>query len=320
MMQRNENALLMAWMTHYASLFGARNLTVLDNGSDDPVTLRLLAHVERVGVQVDRTAAHPGDFQAKGLHFAERIREWDREGGYDFALPVDCDEFLSFVGDEGIVVDRAAILGEFARLLAYRCAFRIDTSLFNVPYRPGWFAVDPLFHKGFIPAGGVDLIDNGQHMPNSRLEDGFRVTRLTYLHWHNRPFAEMRVRAREKIGTSLIDPTDPVALRRYAEVPQAHGQHLIPVLLHDEAAYRARYDGALQVCVPGMTSPGGAALASGAPLWIKGAGRGMEGVWEWSAERYLEANPDVKAFELGPLHHFLRYGAYERRRVQPASS
>ncbi|WP_158513408.1 glycosyltransferase family protein [Kozakia baliensis] len=39
MMQRDEGALLMAWLSHYARLFSMDHLTLLDNGSTDPLTL-----------------------------------------------------------------------------------------------------------------------------------------------------------------------------------------------------------------------------------------------------------------------------------------
>lgn len=100
-----------------------------------------------------REYRHSGDFQAKGLHFCEQIGQWDERGGYDFAIPVDCDELLAVVTDDGISAAREDVLAELLRLKGERRAFRIGTSLFNLVDRPGWFAVDPEFYKGFIPAG-----------------------------------------------------------------------------------------------------------------------------------------------------------------------
>lgn len=153
MMQRDEGALLMAWLSHYSGLFGMERLTIFDNGSTDPLTLHLLARAETCGATVRRDFTDPADFHAKGLHFVNEMRRWDAGPDYDFALPVDCDEFLAVVCDETISPRRADVHQEFARLVGERRALRIGTSLFNVVDRPGWFAVDTDFIKGFVPAG-----------------------------------------------------------------------------------------------------------------------------------------------------------------------
>ncbi|GAN52963.1 glycosyltransferase family 2 protein [Tanticharoenia sakaeratensis] len=320
MMQRDEGPLLLSWFSHYARLFGMDRLTVMDNGSRDPLTLHVLAQAEARGALIDRRHSGPEDFQAKGLHFARVIRSWDADPGiagtYDMALPVDCDEFIAAVDADRISTATEAVHDALAEVAHEKRALRLELSLFNVPDRPGWFAVDPDFCKGAIPAGGVDLIDNGQHMPNSALEPGFAATRLTYLHWHNRPFDEMRERARQKIGTSLIDPTDDSDLRRYAMVRQAPGRHLLPVLLRDAQWYRARYDDSLRLFVPEGAAPGGAALPgeTGSPVIEDRRGRRT-----WSDTAYLAANSDVANYPLGPLHHFLRYGWAEGRLERPSA-
>jgi len=167
-----------------------------------------------------------------------------------------------------------------------------------------------------IPAGGVDLIDNGQHMPNSALEPGFAATRLTYQHWHNRSFDEMRERARQKIGTSLIDPTDDFDLRRYAMLSQAPGRHPLPVVVCDAQRYRARYDDSLWLFLPEGAAPGGAALPGETGLPVIEDRRGCRA---WSDTAYLAANGDVANHPLGPLHHFLRYGWAEERLERPSA-
>ncbi|AOX17437.1 glycosyltransferase family protein [Kozakia baliensis] len=62
MMQRDEGALLMAWLSHYARLFGMNHLTLLDNGSTDPLTLHLLDHAAACGATVLQEYRHSGDF------------------------------------------------------------------------------------------------------------------------------------------------------------------------------------------------------------------------------------------------------------------
>ncbi|GBQ85476.1 hypothetical protein AA0535_0772 [Asaia krungthepensis NRIC 0535] len=302
--------MLMAWLSYYGRLFGFPNLTVFDNGSRDPLTLHLLAHARRCGATVRYDRNDPGDFHAKGLHFAEQIRAWDKDGDYDFALPVDCDEFLVVVDDEGLSTHRARIMQEFAAHRDEKRALRIGVSLFNMPSRPGWFAVDPEFVKGCLPANSVAVIDNGQHNPCSRLAPGHALTRFAYLHWHNHDFTEMRERARRKLDNSLLDPTDRAALLRYASIPNLPGRHLVDLLLEDEAHYLSRYDALLRLHVPWAATP---SALPGDVEHGKVLLQDHRGMRDWSARSYEAAHHDVKNWPPGPLMHYLLHGWSEGR-------
>lgn len=309
-MQRDEGALLMAWLSYYGQIFGFDCLTIFDNGSSDPLTLHLLDRAEGCGATIRRDRRDPDDFHAKGLHFAEQIRTWDREGGYDFALPVDCDEFIAVVDDHGISTSPARILREFERCQGEGRALRVGTSLFNLPARPGWFAVDPEFIKGFLPACSIAALDNGQHNPTSRIASGFAMTRFTYLHWHNHDFAEMQRRARLKLTSPLLDPDDRPSLLRYAATPNLPGRHLVGLLLEDETHYLARHDGMLQLYMPWAAAPSALPVhLEDGPLLL----RDVRGSRRWSAGKYLDAQQDVKGWLLGPLQHYFLYGWAEGR-------
>lgn len=310
-MQRDEGTLLLAWLTHYGLLFGVEHLTILDNGSTDPLTVHILRHAEFLGATVRRDLCSVEDFHAKGQHFAEVMRGWARDGEYDFALPVDCDEFLCIVTDDGFSVAKDHIMAEFTTLRTVRAALRIGISLFNVPARPGWFSVDAEFFKGFVPAGGVDLVDNGQHNPNSSLAPGYVMSRFAYLHWHNRPFAEMRSYSRRKLASSLIDPDDPKLAEHYARVPNLPGRHLLPLLKMEEADYLNRYEHDLRVFLPWARSAAGdMGGAEDAQAWLL---EDAHGQYRWDAARYRQVNADITTYPLGPLHHFLCHGWREKR-------
>lgn len=298
MMQRDEGDMLSRWLTHYSGLFGVRNLTILDNGSVDPFTIALMREAEAAGAEVMWQFDTPHDFHNKGGHFENIIRHWDATFQYDYALPVDCDEILAVFTEEGLCTDYSAIHRELARLKYLRCALRLDMSLFNVPGRPGWFAPVRHFHKGFLPAYSLEMLDSGFHDPRSRLQEGFQSTRLTYLHWHNREYDELIKRARMKLH-SVVDVDDRDALVEYSKKPGAVGGHLIQLLLSDQEAYNALYDDDVTVYVP----PGGASNLLKRP----------EGISFWSARDYLEMNTDVRSYELTALHHYLRNGFREKR-------
>lgn len=310
MMQRDEGPMLMAWLSYYGRIFGFENLTIFDNGSHDPLTLHLLAQAERCGAIVRRDRDDPSDFHGKGLHFAEQIRLWDETDIYDFALPVDCDEFLVVIGDEGLSTSRDRILEEFASHLGERRALRIGSSLFNIPSQPGWFALDTAFIKGLLPARSIAVVDNGQHNPSSRLAPGYALTRFSYLHWHNHEFEEMQRRARAKLSNSLLDPNDRVALTRYAATPNLPGRHLVDILLEDETHYLSRYNSMLHLYLPW------ARAASALPVHLDNAPallRDRQIAKPWSGSAYRKFHQDVKGWPLGPLMHFLLHGWAEGR-------
>ena len=302
MMQKNEGDALARWLAHYVALFTAPNLTILDNGSTEELTRGLLAAAERIGVRViyDYTTEH--DFQQKGGHFGNIIKSWDNDLEYDFALPLDCDEILCAFTPDGLTLDHGAIRAELTRLRGIRSALRLDMSLFNVPARPGWFAPVRHFHKGFLPSRSLDMLDNGQHDPSSRLEPGHRSTRLTYLHWHYRQYADTVARAREKLRP-FVDVDDSDALKHYALLPQAPSVHAVDTLLQSEEEFLSIFDGEVRVFVEG-----------GSTVNLIEDGRRISA---WDGSRYLEANPDVAAhYELTALHHYLRYGFTEGRRQE----
>ncbi|MCQ8240774.1 glycosyltransferase family 2 protein [Rhizosaccharibacter radicis] len=298
MMQRDEGDSLARWLAHYGGLFGYPNLSIIDNGSVDHLTRQLLAEAERRGSRIYWDLSSRHDFEHKGGHVANIIQHWDNSAPYDFALPVDCDEILAVFEPAGLTTDHAAIHREFDRLRSFRCALRIDMSLLNVPERPGWFAPDRAFHKGFLPARSLDTIDNGYHDPQSRLQPGHLTTRLTYLHWHNHDFDRTQQRARVKME-GRVDLSDSRALANYAGRGDAPGQHLIELLTMSRERFRHRYDDEVQVFVP----PGGKANL----LQVFGRIR------SWDAPTYLSRSPDVVGYELTPLHHYLRHGYGEGR-------
>ena len=301
MMQRDEGTALARWITHYAWLFGFENLTILDNGSVDPQTISILEAVEKQGVTVRRDLNQPHDFHRKGGHLTRIIQEWDQNYEYDFALPVDCDELLAVFTHEGITLDKTAIHDAFDALKGTDCALRIDTSLFNVPGRPGWYAPVRHFHKGFVPAKTISICDDGQHEPRSAIRDEFKSTVFTYLHDHHLPYAAWRDRLKNKV-TGLVDADDENALRAYLTKPHAEGAHAVQALLVTAEEYTHLYDDSVRVFI----GAGSTELA-----FVEGPGLATT---LWNSDAYLAAHRDVRRhYTIGPLQHYLRDGFREKR-------
>ena len=100
MMQKNEATLLEPWILWHAAIFGFPSLTIIDNGSTDPAVLDIQTRYEEKGVRIIRDHASHSDFLHKGEVIANIIRQWDAEESYDFAVPLDCDEFLTVFLDQ----------------------------------------------------------------------------------------------------------------------------------------------------------------------------------------------------------------------------
>ncbi len=301
MMQRDEGTALARWITHYAWLFGFENLTILDNGSVDPQTLSILDTVEKQGVTVRRDLNQPHDFHRKGGHLTRIIQGWDGLYNYDFALPVDCDELLAVFTEDGLSLDKTAIHEAFDALKGTDCALRIDTSLFNVPGRPGWYAPIRHFHKGFVAAKTISICDDGQHEPRSAVRDEFKSTVFTYLHNHHLPYTDWRERLKNKVS-GLVDVNDDAALRAYLTQPHAEGAHAVEALLVTPEEYMHLYDDSVRVFVGVGSTP---------ITFVEGP---EVKTTVWNTDAYLAAHPDVKQhYTIGALQHYLRDGFREKR-------
>ncbi len=314
-MQRDETQLLEPWLRHHGLLFGFENLVVLDHGSREAGVLATLARYERAGVRVERAHAGPRDFLDKGLHVARVIAELDRAGGYDFALPIDCDEFLALFDADGLCCGRDAIHAALDALAGERRALGIELSLGNAVGRPGWFVADVL-PKGFLAADTLLDLDHGYHRPRSRRAEGTRWTRFCYLHFHNKPLPTLIEHARRKLE-GLVDHNDPEALRRYDGI----NYHLVPYFFLTEAQYHAIPDRMLTLQVPGFTRLSAAlgtdGLLFGTPPADDGDRVRLRRLGEapvaFDGGAYLAANPDVRAAGVAPLQHYLRHGWAEGR-------
>ena len=324
-MQRDETLLLEAWFRYYGYLFGFENLAVIDNGSTDPGVLATLARYERAGSQILRGLDTELDFYAKGDHFRNLLTHWDGLSDYDFALPVDADEFLALFTPDGLTCRREAIHAALDGLIGTRQALSFELSLFNAPGKPGCFAVQD-YRKTFLPARSVAEIDRGLHSARSRLADGRRHTDFTYLHFHNKPFATLLHQARQKLRR-VVDVDDPDALRAHAGA----GVHMVRYFFMTEAEYLRQHDTGLLLRFPqfdrlmaafGVTSGlfgGGAGDPSAGSdpdaVWFVPPGGRVDDAVRFVPSAYGHANPDVRDAGWNPIHHYVAHGHREGRTV-----
>jgi len=244
MMQRNEAALLEPWILYYADLFGLENLEIIDHGSDDPWVLSVLVRYERRGLTVHRHFADPKDFLRKGEIVQSIIAEWDRTRDYDFALPVDCDEFIVFCGGQ-ITSDPGRIHFYLDYIRDVDATFQINRTLLNVPDDPGFFLPQAV-GKSLIRRGTIVRLDNGFHLPVT-IHERRLVVQLGIIHLHNRSFSEVRRFAEMKLAT-LIDVADHGARSNF----DGEGRHLLSYFEMNEQFYLWRYARSPAVYLPSL--------------------------------------------------------------------
>jgi hypothetical protein len=324
MMQRDEDLLLEGWLRYHGYLFGFENLEIFDNGSTDPHTIETLRIYEAAGCHVHRQFDKVADFHGKGFHFENVIKHYDASEDYDFAFPLDCDEFVTVLTPDGISCSRRRIHDHLDTLTGERGALRVAHCLFNAPGRPGHFWAEP-YPKGFLASNTVGTIDHGFHAVTSRVQDGVRGTNIAYLHFHNKPLADLLRHARHKLE-HFVDVDDPEALRAY----DGPGLHMISYFEMSEADYRAKADDKLLVMFGGFARLI-RALGIDSPLLGVGevvaekrdeavrliypakGGSGSRAIHIFDGERYLDANPDLRTSGILPLSHYLAFGYQEGR-------
>ena len=103
MMQRDEETLLNTWFRCY------NYLLCLDNRSMNLDVIATLKKYGALGNRVYLELDRVGDFEGKRFHFTNVTSSWDHDPDYNFAIPLDCDEFLAVFMPHGLFCDHQTI-------------------------------------------------------------------------------------------------------------------------------------------------------------------------------------------------------------------
>ena len=323
-MQRDETLLLEPWLRYHGYLFGFENLHVHDNGSENPAVLATLARYERLGVAVVYGPRDSRDFDAKGTLMAELIRQWDAGPRYDFAFPVDCDEFIA-LRERGTVTCRRNAIHEYLGIIRDQPVnFVVDTNLFNVPSLPGWYLPQD-GRKTFFAGRTLNHLDHGYHFGSVRSDGKEMFTAITYFHMHFKPWPDYLRSARAKLAP-YVDPDDIDALRAYSGA----GAQVLDDVINGQDFYEARFKGCFRIHLPefglllkllGETSPMFDESPESLALPERAVTTSLAPVPQshdyqvFDAATYLRRWGDVAASALDPLLHYVRHGFYEGRLV-----
>ncbi|PHQ64559.1 MAG: hypothetical protein COC10_00275 [Sphingobium sp.] len=234
MMQKNEEDLLGPWLRYHSELFGAENLYVYDNGSSSPVIAEILAEAAANGVNVYLEHSEKADFENKGNIVADKIKQLDLLEEYDFFFPLDCDEFVGVLGDDGTASFRKQdIFDELEGVLGSKRVLFIDRGFDNHPERPGYFRLSTDVKKTFFAAHSCKSLDIGFHDGKSLHSEDRRHTRFVYAHYHSKPFEIVQRHTKEKLAGRMKDFSEE-SLKKYKE-DRGKGHHLVRFLLYPDA-------------------------------------------------------------------------------------
>ena len=324
MMQKDEELVLEPWLIHHGYLFGLENLMVFDNGSSSAVVHEILERFETAGVTVVRQYTTEQDWLAKGDYFTSCIKIWDLTADYDFAIPLDCDEFLALFTETGLTTNRSLIHDYLDGLIDCQDVLSIETTNYNVPGHPGWYWPSRGL-KHFFTSGTIGMLDHGFHVATSTKSDAVFSTRLTHLHYQHKPYDVVIEHAKRKLRP-FVDVNDPAAILAF----RGPCEHLVRYFRQNEAEYLGQFETQM---IFGFTGLSATLAAFGyqsdmftVPLDAAQAVRGPHLTIRLPADQetaartvlfdtaaYLQANIDVAAIGTNGLVHYLYNGHQERR-------
>ncbi len=326
MMQKDEDLVLEPWLIHHGYLFGFENLTIFDNGSNLPAVHEVLNRFEAAGVTIVRRYTEEQDWLAKGDYFTSCIKTWDHTADYDFAIPLDCDEFLALFTETGLTTNRSAIHDYLDTLAGCEDVLSVETTNYNVPGHPGWFWPSRGL-KNFFAARTIGMLDHGFHVATSLKSDATSATRLTHLHYQHKPYPVVIEHAKRKLRPH-VDINDLDAILAF------HGpcEHLVRYFRQSEAEYLRQFDTEMIFGFAGLSAiltafgfqselftappqPLEATLGPALTIRLPADTVAPARTLLFDAAAYLRDNIDVAAIGTNGLIHYLYNGYHEHRPV-----
>ena len=222
MMQRDELELLPIFLKYYGQGFGYPNLHIFDNGSSASMA-RIFDEFRCLGVNFYQQYSTQNDFNEKSTIFNRFMKEHRFQ--YDIFLPLDCDEFVGIIDDQGVYsCDFEKISDYFASLNSG--GFWVGSRLRNQASKIDMFYEYQGARKLWFKDCNVEGLSLGAHRVTKPQD--IRDSRICYMELHNREFSAVRAAAVRKM-TGRVASFGEVDLLKY----RGAGQHLVPYLLEN---------------------------------------------------------------------------------------
>lgn len=232
MMQKDEYRLLEPWILHHAELFGLENLYVYDNGSTDQRCTAVLEKYSQKGLHVVYDRNTFDDFNTRHIYFVDKYEELKNAHGYDFMMPLDCDEFVGVEFSKGKVsLSCDDVRNELLKYKDIDSTLKIKYTYGNHPLNAKEFALSHKPEKVFFPKSKITALGNGFH--RGEVESGLQAeTDIIYLHFHHKNYDDYIASARNKL-VGLVDVNDVEALKAF----KGAGHHLVKKFLMTQTEY-----------------------------------------------------------------------------------
>jgi len=198
-MQKNENILLPLFVEYYGNLFGYYSIHIFDNGSDDTMK-PILLNAELKGCTVIYDYDSASDFENKGKIIGEYITKNIQR--FNISLPLDCDEFIGIEISGEHIISKELFYKYFS--LLKDGAHIVQKRYLNNPYFENTFYEPKKNRKIYVKNCPVDLTSVGYH--HAEIPSGYNVYKgggLFYYELHNRPFADLMEKTKEKMKARI---------------------------------------------------------------------------------------------------------------------
>ena len=237
-MVKNEEDIIEYWINYHGSIFGYRNLYIIDNYSDDGTYEKILKY-KKIGVNIRREK----NYTQKGKLIENLIK---KRNNYDIAIPLDIDEFISHYDKTNRCLNPSHTLNYIETKLnidentVFKCNYAqsvitednkngYTNALLETPY--GRYEDYGKLAKSFFNVKKwTGELDHGNHYSC----DDYVLTDLVLVHYHCRNLDQMIKKVRTNVN-GLGYPEDIEILTKLYDdnnnIPGSHHiKHMINIL------------------------------------------------------------------------------------------
>jgi len=208
LMQKDEGALLQAWIDHHLAITSAELIHIFDNGSTCPRTHKILKEANQRGIHVSLEFNRRSDFLRKGEIVCQAIQSIQANSEGTFVIPLDCDEFLGLHNEDDIEVkfDKYSIIKYLLKIDEHKGYFRIKQHYFNSPHEADLYHINRRPRKYFFGRSALESLDVGFHSPKlteSSCQNLCSDTNIVAFHYHNKNISIRRANAINKMRSRV---------------------------------------------------------------------------------------------------------------------
>ena len=200
-MVKNEEDIIDFWINYHGSLFGYRNLYIVDNYSNDGTYEKIIKY-KKIGINIFQEK----DYREKGVLLTKIMKEEKKKDDYDLAIPIDIDEFIVHFDKTNNILNPCHtrqyiddwLIKEYESNIIFKCNYvqsTIDTddgivyknALLESKY--GIYDDYGKLAKSFFNINKWDgVLDHGNHY----FSNEYYLTDLVLVHYHCRNIDQMK--------------------------------------------------------------------------------------------------------------------------------